>query len=82
MVFTLKLFAAVGLSLLGLFLIFFGFGWATLVGPQLEGWAWWSEVLRNYLHDQGLMGATILGLILVVAGVSLCINLARVPKRD
>lgn len=56
------------LLIAGLFCLLFGFAWASLIPPTLEGWAWWREYLRH-LGEGGLILPILLGLGLLALAI-------------
>ncbi len=73
----LKFFAGFIATLFGLWLVLFTFAVASMVDPRLQGREWWSEVLMKYRRYDGAKAATILGLMLMAGGTSLCIRIWR-----
>ena len=73
----LKFFAGVAFILLGLWLVFCGYGFASMVDPQLEDRAWWSEVLMQYRRNGEIQVITILGLVLMAYGMGFCVRMWR-----
>ena len=64
-------------ALVGLWLVLFTFAVASMVDPRLQGREWWSEVLTKYCDFDDVKEMTILGLILMAGGTSLCISIWR-----
>jgi hypothetical protein len=73
----LKFFVGIAAILLGLWLVFCGFAFASMVDPRLEDRAWWSEVLMQYRRNGEVWGITILGLVLIAYGMGFCIRIWR-----
>ena len=73
----LKFFVGFAFILLGLWLVFCGYGFASMVDDQVEDRAWWSEVFLQYRRNGEIWGITILGLVLIAYGMGFCIRIWR-----
>ncbi len=73
----LKFFAGFLAILFGLWLVLFTFAVASMVDPHLQGHNWWSEVFMNYRSHGEAKEVTIIGLMLMVGGASLCVRIWR-----
>jgi len=69
-----RFFSGLPLILFGLRTVFYVFAFMSMIDPGLEGEKWWRELAWKYLHSQEALFGTLLGLVLVAAGLLLCVK--------